>query len=288
MSEYLTRSTLSVHPLLVDFVEGEALPGLPITADQFWTGFAGLITAHAPVNARLLQKRDELQSQIDDWHRRYGPVSNNPQGYEFFLRDIGYLVPEPADFTIETTGLDPEITSLCGPQLVVPVSNARYALNAANARWGSIYDALYGTDMISREGDLAPGSAYNGARGAAVVERAARFLDETFSLASGSHRDVTGYHVVKDGNTRRLEVDTEAGRTGLPPLLNVSSSVPFIRPSQLRYTATLSSASTAATESSQSWIVVSAASTMTSLSPARCRLPMALLGSITRMTWRPW
>jgi len=215
MSDYLTKSGLSVHPLLVNFVEKEALTGLSVTAEQFWSGFAAVIAEHAPTNARLLQKRDELQSQIDDWHRKYGPVSNNPQGYEFFLRDIGYLVLEPGDFTIETSGLDPEITSLCGPQLVVPVSNARYALNAANARWGSLYDALYGTDVVSRDGELAPGKGYNAARGAAVVDRAASFLDESFPLASGSHRDVTGYHVIKDGDVRHLEVDTTAGRTGL-------------------------------------------------------------------------
>ena len=215
MSDYLTKSNLSVHPLVVDFVEQEALPGLSVTAEQFWAGFAAVIAEHAPTNAKLLQKRDDLQGQIDDWHRKYGAVSNNPQGYEFFLRDIGYLVPVPGDFTIETTGLDPEITSLCGPQLVVPVSNARYALNAANARWGSLYDALYGTDVVSRDGQLAPGKGYNAARGAAVVDRASTFLDESFPLASGSHRDVTDYHVIKDGDARYLEVDTSAGRTGL-------------------------------------------------------------------------
>ena len=215
MSDYLTKSNLSVHPQVVDFVEQEALPGLSVTAEQFWAGFAAVIAEHAPTNAKLLQKRDDLQGQIDDWHRKYGAVSNNPQGYEFFLRDIGYLVPVPGDFTIETTGLDPEITSLCGPQLVVPVSNARYALNAANARWGSLYDALYGTDVVSRDGQLAPGKGYNAARGAAVVDRASTFLDESFPLASGSHRDVTDYHVIKDGDARYLEVDTSAGRTGL-------------------------------------------------------------------------
>ncbi|SEQ06691.1 malate synthase [Devosia sp. YR412] len=215
MSDYLTKSALSVHPLLVEFVEREALPGLSVTAEQFWAGFAALVAEHGPTNARLLQKRDALQSQIDEWHHKYGPVANNPQGYEFFLREIGYLVPEPGDFTIESTGLDPEITSLCGPQLVVPVSNARYALNAANARWGSLYDALYGTDVISRDGDLAPGKGFNTSRAAAVVERAAQFLDENFPLATGSHREVTGYHVVKDGETRHLQVDTAAGRTGL-------------------------------------------------------------------------
>ncbi|MGV3577247.1 MAG: malate synthase G [Devosia sp.] len=215
MSNYLTKSGLSVHPLLVDFVEKKALKGLSVSADQFWDGFANLLREHVPTNARLLAKRDDLQSQIDEWHHKYGPVTNNAQGYEFFLREIGYLVAEPSDFTIETENLDPEISSICGPQLVVPVSNARYALNAANARWGSLYDALYGTDAISRDGDLAPGKGFNPARGAAVVARAAKFLDESFPLAAGSHADVTGYHVVKDGETRFFEVETPAGRTGL-------------------------------------------------------------------------
>ncbi|MFD1255018.1 Malate synthase G [Devosia equisanguinis] len=215
MNDYLTKSGLSVHPLLVDFVEREALPGTSMSAEQFWSGFAALLAEHVPTNAKLLAKRDELQGKIDDWHRQNGPVGNNPAGYEAFLREIGYLVDEPSDFSIETEGLDPEISSLCGPQLVVPVSNARYALNAANARWGSLYDALYGTDVIPRDGDLAPGKGYNPARGAAVVARAAQFLDESFPLAAGSHADVTGYHVIKEGDTRLFVVDTAAGRTGL-------------------------------------------------------------------------
>jgi len=215
MSDYLVKSGLSVHRLLADFIDTEVLPGLSVSADQFWNGFAGLVAEHGPTNAALLAKRDDLQGKIDDWHRRYGPVANNPQGYEFFLRDIGYVVAEPDEFTIETTGLDPEITTLCGPQLVVPVSNARYALNAANARWGSLYDAFYGTDVISRDGDLAPGKGFNAARGQAVVAKAAEFLDATFPLEIGSHRDVTGYHVEKDGETRLFVVDTTAGRTKL-------------------------------------------------------------------------
>ncbi|WP_172123860.1 MULTISPECIES: malate synthase G [unclassified Devosia] len=215
MSQYLTKSGLSVDAGLVDFVEREVLPGLPVSADQFWSGFAEVVAQHAPVNAQFLARRDELQGKIDDWHRRYGPVANNPQGYEFFLRDIGYLVAEPEDFTIETTGLDPEITSLCGPQLVVPVSNARYALNAANARWGSLYDALYGTDVISRDGELAPSKGYNAARGEAVVARAAAFLDEALPLSRGSHADVTSYVVAEQGGTATLVIDTAAGPTTL-------------------------------------------------------------------------
>ena len=211
MTDYQTKSGLSVHSLLVDFVEREALPGLSVSAEQFWSGFAAVVAEHAPTNAALLAKRDDIQGQIDDWHRKYGPVANNPQGYEFFLRDIGYLVPEPADFTIETTGLDAEITTLCGPQLVVPVSNARYALNAANARWGSLYDALYGTDIIGRDGDLAPGGGYNPTRGAAVVDKAASFLDDTFPLSSGSHRDVTSYVVSEQGGIANFVIDTTSG-----------------------------------------------------------------------------
>ncbi len=215
MTDYQTKSGLSVHPLLVDFVEKEALPGTTVSSDQFWDGFAAMLAQHVPTNAKLLAKRDDLQGKIDDWHRQNGPVASNPAGYESFLREIGYLVDEPGDFSIETEGLDPEIASICGPQLVVPVSNARYALNAANARWGSLYDALYGTDVISRDGDLAPAKGYNPARGAAVVAKAAEFLDATFPLAGGSHREATGYHIIKDGETRILVVDTEIGRTGL-------------------------------------------------------------------------
>jgi len=211
MTDYLTKSGLSVHKLLVDFVEKEALPGLAVSADQFWDGLASLAREHVPTNAKLLAKRDDIQAKIDEWHRKYGPVANNAQGYEFFLKEVGYLVPEPADFTIETEGLDPEISSICGPQLVVPVSNARYALNAANARWGSLYDALYGTDAISREGELAPGQAFNAKRAAAVVSRAAQFLDEAFPLTTGSHADVTSYVVAEQGGLANLVIDTQAG-----------------------------------------------------------------------------
>ena len=216
MTNYHDKSGLKVDAQLVSFIEGEALPGTGVAAESYWAGLAGLVERFMSRNRELLTVRDELQRSIDQWHREHGPVASDPRGYETFLRQIGYLVPEPPDFTIETTGLDPEISNICGPQLVVPVSNARYALNAANARWGSLYDALYGTDAISREGELAPGKGFNPARGAAVVKRGAQFLDEAFPLEGGvSHADVTGYHVNKDGAARRFVADTSAGKMGL-------------------------------------------------------------------------
>jgi len=215
MPIYLEKSGLKVDAQLAGFVEQEALPGTEVSADRFWSGLAGLVHDLMPKNRQLLAIRDELQSQIDGWHRRLGPVASDPAGYEAFLREIGYLVPEPDDFTIETSGLDPEISTICGPQLVVPVSNARYALNAANARWGSLYDALYGTDVIARDGDIAPGSAYNPRRGAAVMARAAQFLDEAFPLSSGSHADVTSYVVAETAGLAALAIDTKGGPSKL-------------------------------------------------------------------------
>ena len=212
---YVEKSGLKVDNLLVDFIEKRALPGTAIDAGQFWSGFSALIRDYSPRNRELLALRDRLQQQIDEWHRKNGPVASDPAGYEAFLRDIGYLVPEPADFSIETSGLDPEISTICGPQLVVPVSNARYALNAANARWGSLYDALYGTDVIPREGELAPGKGFNARRGGEVVARAAQFLDESFPLAKGSHAEVTAYVVAETGGVGALAIDTTIGPTTL-------------------------------------------------------------------------
>ena len=212
---YVEKSGLKVDNLLVDFIEKQALPGTAIDAGQFWSGFSALIRDYSPRNRELLALRDRLQQQIDEWHRKNGPVASDPAGYEAFLRDIGYLVPEPADFSIETSGLDPEISTICGPQLVVPVSNARYALNAANARWGSLYDALYGTDVIPREGELAPGKGFNARRGGEVVARAAQFLDESFPLAKGSHAEVTAYVVAETGGVGALAIDTTNGPTTL-------------------------------------------------------------------------
>jgi malate synthase len=212
---HIDRSGLKVDEQLVDFIEQEALPGSNIQAAAFWGGLAALVRDFTPRNRELLAIREKLQASIDAWHRAHGPVAADPAAYRQHLRDIGYLVPEPADFTIETTGLDPEISTICGPQLVVPVSNARYALNAANARWGSLYDALYGTDVLPHEGELTPGKDYNPRRGAAVVARAAQFLDEAFPLARGSHREVTAYVVAETGGLGALAVDTRNGPTTL-------------------------------------------------------------------------
>ncbi|RUT34934.1 malate synthase G [Arsenicitalea aurantiaca] len=215
MPNYLDKRGLKVDAALAAFVETEALAGTGVSAEDFWSGLESLVSRFSQRNRELLKIRDRLQSEIDDWHRSHGPATADLAGYEQFLRDIGYLVEEPGEFTIETEGLDPEISSLCGPQLVVPVSNARYALNAANARWGSLYDALYGTDAVSRDGDLAPGRGFNAARGAAVVARAAEFLDDSFPLAKGSHRDVTAYTVLDTAGVAALVLDTTAGPTTL-------------------------------------------------------------------------
>ncbi len=197
MSSYIDRFGLKIDSELLDFVENEALKGVGIEADNFWSGFADLVKWAMPINNELLKKREELQEKIDDWHKKNGAIAGKEEQYEDFLRSIGYLVDEPEDFSISTSGLDEEISSICGPQLVVPVSNARFALNAANARWGSLYDAFYGTDVIEKRGDLAPGKSYNEKRGEIVFAKVAQFLDDYFPLTEGSHADVSDY-LVKD------------------------------------------------------------------------------------------
>ena len=195
MSRYVARAGLQVAEELADFVEGQLLPGLTIGADAFWQGFAGLLAELTPENRRLLAVRDQMQAQIDSWlTARRGQDWDNA-AWQAFLRDIGYLLPEGPAFTVNTTPSDPEIASVAGAQLVVPVMNARFALNAANARWGSLYDALYGTDALP--GALA-GKGYDAARGAQAVAWAAGFLDQAVPLARGSHAEATGY-AVTDG-----------------------------------------------------------------------------------------
>lgn len=193
MAERLGRNELQVAAELVDFIETKALPGTGVSADAFWSGLSRIVHDLGPKNRAFLERREDLQEQIDAWHiARKGQVLDAAE-YTAFLQDIGYLVPEGADFTIETTNVDPEMSTLPGPQLVVPVTNARFALNAANARWGSLYDALYGSDAL---GDLPPAGSYNKARGERVIAWAKTFLDDAVPLATGSWADVSGVQVV--------------------------------------------------------------------------------------------
>ncbi len=166
---------LTIAPQLREFFAGEALPGTGVSEAQFWDGLGRIVATFAPRNKALLDKRDALQQKVDAWHHAHRGKEIDRDEYMQFLNDIGYLLPAPAKFAVTTGNVDPEISSIAGPQLVVPVSNARYALNAANARWGSLYDALYGTDAIPDEGDAKRGRGYNPARGALVVARARRF-----------------------------------------------------------------------------------------------------------------
>ena len=187
------RHGLAVDTELAAFLESRALPGSGIAPDQFWAGFAAIIRDLTLKNRALLAKRDELQARIDGWHRahRDGPMDH--KAYRAFLEEIGYLQPEGPAFEIDTVNVDPEIATVPGPQLVVPITNARFALNAANARWGSLYDALYGTDAM---GSAPPGGGYERGRGARVVARARVFLDDTFPIAGASHADVRRYQVI--------------------------------------------------------------------------------------------
>ena len=180
------------------FVTDEALPGTGVAAAAFWDGFGALVRDLAPRNRALLDRRDALQRAIDSWHEARAGQEFDAGAYQAFLREIGYLVPEPAPFAIATANVDPEIAHIAGPQLVVPVTNGRYALNAANARWGSLYDALYGTDALPAA-PAAKIKGYDPARGAAVIAWARRFLDETFPLDGAMHAEATGY-AVRDGH----------------------------------------------------------------------------------------
>src|SRR6185437_13426180 len=187
---------LGVSALLHDFVNKEVLPGTRLTADAFWNGLARLVGDLLPINQTLLEKRDQLQGQIDDWHRKHPGSSFDPAAYRRFLNEIGYLAHEGEAFQIDTAGVDAEIAHIAGPQLVVPVDNARYALNAANARWGSLYDALYGRDAIS-EGLPLPSGGYDATRGARVITYVRGFLDDHFKLAQGSHAQAQSYSIEK-------------------------------------------------------------------------------------------
>lgn len=210
MTERIKHGDLDIAKELYDLVANEVAPGTGVEPAAFWSAFAKIAADLTPKNRALLAKRDDLQAQIDAWHRA-NPVFNL-EAYTDFLRNIGYLVPEGADFQVTTENVDEELATLAGPQLVVPVRNARYALNAANARWGSLYDALYGTDVISEEGGAEKGKGYNPVRGAKVIAYARQFLDQAFPLSEGKHVDSTGY-AVQDG---KLVVSLKGGiKSGL-------------------------------------------------------------------------
>ena len=184
-----------IHPGFCRFINEEVLPLHAIDQTSFWRDLEQLMIDLAPINRQLLATRDALQQQIDQWHLAHKGQAMDIKAYDAFLREIGYIVTEGEDFSITTTNVDAEIASLAGPQLVVPVKNARFALNAANARWGSLYDAFYGTDVIPKTGELATSKGYNSIRGDQVISKAKAFLDEVFPLETGSHNDVTSYVV---------------------------------------------------------------------------------------------
>lgn len=211
MTERIKKGGLQIATVLHDLVANEIAPGTGVEPDAFWASFEKIVNTLGPKNKALLAKRDEIQAKIDAWHKARAGQGHDPVAYKAFLTEIGYLVPEGPDFKIETANVDPEIATIAGPQLVVPVMNARYALNAANARWGSLYDALYGTDVISEEGGAEKGKGYNPVRGAKVVAFAAGFLDEAAPLASGSHKDATRYAIKNNQLAVSLSNGTETG-----------------------------------------------------------------------------
>ncbi|WP_238357862.1 malate synthase G [Cohnella zeiphila] len=208
---YVQVNRLQVAAELYEFVNAKALPGSEVTTERFWSGFDALVHDLAPKNRELLAERDRLQRLIDDWHRnRKGGF--DLAAYKSFLHEIGYLEPDAGDFTATTDNVDDEVALLAGPQLVVPVNNARYALNAANARWGSLYDALYGTDAVIEENGAQRTKEYNPVRGEKVIAFAKRFLDDSFPLLEGSHRDAVAYAA----SAGRLLVGlTDGTKTGL-------------------------------------------------------------------------
>ncbi|MYH15666.1 MAG: malate synthase G [Gammaproteobacteria bacterium] len=216
MTARVARGGLQVAAELDELVNERMLPGTGVDGDAFWAGFQAALDELGPLNRSLLAKREALQEKIDAWHLARKGQPLDAQAYRAFLEEIGYLVPQPGEFTIATDNVDPEIAVLAGPQLVVPVMNARYALNAANARWGSLYDALYGTDVLPETPGREKGSSYNPARGELVIERAAEFLDDTVPLAGASHKDVRLYGIGQgEGGNGLRAVLADGGNTGL-------------------------------------------------------------------------
>ena len=196
MTEYINHGSLKVSKELDDLINKKVCIGIDLEPENFWASFEKIIEEFTPRNRALLDKREDLQKKIDNWHLANKGKPIDKAEYKNFLKEIGYLLEEPEDFSIETKNVDPEIASIAGPQLVVPVMNARFALNAANARWGSLYDALYGTDVISEEDGAEKAGAYNPKRGAKVIEFSKKFLDENIPLSQGSYKDITAFQIL--------------------------------------------------------------------------------------------
>jgi len=233
MTHNVKLSGLTINQDLFDFIEQEVLPESGISSSQFWPDFAQIINDLSDDNAKLLSQREELQTKIDNWHQDNFGEKFDFTNYKKFLTDIGYLAPVVDDFTISTENVDAELASMAGPQLVVPIMNARFALNAVNARWGSLYDALYGTDVISSENGAEKTTRYNPVRGAQVISYAKNFLDQTIPLTNGSHNDVVAYHlngqqlIVSLKNGKQSSLQNDEAFIGFTGSINQPSTLAF-------------------------------------------------------------
>ena len=195
MTERVQVGGLKIAKVLYELVKNKITPDIGVDAEAFWTSFENILNDLSPVNKQLLSKRDDLQAKIDNWHLEDKNQPLDHQAYKAFLQDIGYLLPNGEDFQITTENVDVEIARVAGPQLVVPVMNARYALNAANARWGSLYDALYGSNVIAKTGETKITDSYNPVRGKHVVDFSMEFLDQSVALTHGHHADAVQYSI---------------------------------------------------------------------------------------------
>ncbi len=211
MTQITAHKNLKIDKQLYDFIGNEVLPDTGINEGDFWDSFQVILEEFMPRNKTLLETRDNLQKQIDDWHLQHKNTKHDPIAYKQFLKDINYIVEEGDDFKISTENVDPEIKTIAGPQLVVPINNARFSLNATNARWGSLFDAIYGTDVIPNEGELAKGKSHNPKRGKRVVEIANKFLDEALPLTEGKHSMVSAYSMIDAGSSKQLQIILDNG-----------------------------------------------------------------------------